>query len=62
MAHSPNSIIFNRFYSQHPNCSPTRASILTGRVSNRECISGAEGCGSTPAWECSEGEPLPTTT
>ena len=26
---------FNRFYSAHPRCSPTRASVMTGRHPNR---------------------------
>jgi arylsulfatase A-like enzyme len=26
---------FNRFYAAHPSCSPTRASVLTGRHPNR---------------------------
>ena len=26
---------FNRFYSAHPSCSPTRASVMTGRHPNR---------------------------
>jgi len=26
---------FDRFYAGHPNCSPTRASFLTGRHLNR---------------------------
>ena len=26
---------FNRFYAAHPSCSPTRASVMTGRHPNR---------------------------
>ncbi len=29
---------FDRFYSQHVNCSPTRTSILTGRHPNRSGV------------------------
>jgi arylsulfatase A-like enzyme len=30
---------FNRFYAAHPSCSPTRASVMTGRHPNRmECF------------------------
>ena len=39
-------------------CSPTRASALTGRTSNRECVGGAEGCGQSPAWNCGDNLPL----
>lgn len=30
-----NGLVFNRFYSAHPSCSPTRGSIITGRHPNR---------------------------
>jgi len=53
------TITFNRGYAGAPVCSPTRASILTGRTPNRDCIYDANGCGSLPAWNCSEPMPLP---
>ena len=30
-----NGLVFDRFYSAHPSCSPTRGSIITGRHPNR---------------------------
>jgi len=30
-AMAANGLRFNRFYAQHPSCSPTRASVMTGR-------------------------------
>ena len=60
MAASPNSLVFHRFYAS-PVCSPTRASILTGRTPNRECIWSAEGCGQQPGWSCVDPLPLPNT-
>ncbi len=40
----------DRFYSAHPSCSPTRASIITGRHPNR--------CGTfSPNWSTRPGEP-----
>lgn len=30
-----NGLVFNRFYSAHPSCSPTRGSVITGRHPNR---------------------------
>ena len=38
MAHGEHSILFNRFYSGGPTCSPTRGTLLTGRNHNRYCI------------------------
>jgi len=32
------SLRFDRFYSAHPSCSPTRASIMTGRHPNRSGV------------------------
>ena len=58
MAKSENSILFHRFYAGSAVCSPTRASALTGRTSDRDCISGAEGCGQKPAWSCADHLPL----
>lgn len=34
-AMASNSIVFNRFYAGAPVCSPTRASVMTGRTPNR---------------------------
>jgi arylsulfatase A-like enzyme len=42
MGQSPNSIVFNRFYSGGAVCSPTRSTMLTGRTSTRECIINVE--------------------
>ena len=58
MANSENSILSHRFYAGSAVCSPTRASALTGRTSDRDCISGAEGCGQKPAWSCADHLPL----
>jgi arylsulfatase A-like enzyme len=52
LALSDSTMLFRRFYSGSAVCSPTRASILTGRTPSRSCINGAEGCGTSPAWEC----------
>eukprot|EP01047_Picozoa_sp_COSAG01_P030351 COSAG01_NODE_2114_length_8392_cov_6.483058_3_plen_144_part_00 len=41
MSSSPHTIVFTRFYAGSAVCSPTRASVLTGRTSERECIYGA---------------------
>jgi len=38
MSRSDNSIRFDRFYSTSNVCSPTRASVLTGRIATRDCI------------------------
>jgi len=58
MANGPNSLLFHRFYAGSAVCSPTRASALTGRTSDRDCISTAEGCGQEPAWSCPDNLPL----
>ena len=50
LAHGPHSLVFHRFYAGSAVCSPTRASMLSGRTSDRECISVVEGCGQQPAW------------
>jgi hypothetical protein len=44
MSSSPHTIVFTRFYAGSAVCSPTRASVLTGRTSERECIYGAGEC------------------
>ena len=62
MARGSNTLLFHRFYAGSAVCSPTRASALTGRTSDRECIGGAEGCGQEPAWSCNTAKPLPPTT
>eukprot|EP00035_Acanthoeca_spectabilis_P002135 m.85326 g.85326 ORF g.85326 m.85326 type:complete len:572 (-) comp11375_c0_seq1:94-1809(-) len=62
MAKSDSSILFWRFYAGSGVCSPTRSAVLTGRTPNRECITGAEGCGQEPAWSCLDKMPLPPTT
>eukprot|EP00039_Didymoeca_costata_P025389 m.13161 g.13161 ORF g.13161 m.13161 type:complete len:719 (+) comp4799_c0_seq2:74-2230(+) len=59
MATSPHSILFHRFYAGSGVCSPTRSAMLTGRTPVRECIDGAEGCGTQPAWSCLDKMPLP---
>jgi arylsulfatase A-like enzyme len=58
MAFGANSMLFHRYYSGSAVCSPTRASSLTGRTSDRDCIGGAEGCGQEPAWKCANNLPL----
>src|SRR6056297_3783879 len=43
MANSKHSIVFDRFYANSPVCSPTRASLLTGKNANRFRIWNANG-------------------
>ena len=57
-AKSENSILFWRFYAGSGVCSPTRSAALTGRTPTRDCINGAEGCGTAPAWTCLDKMPL----
>ena len=40
-ATGPGSILFDRFYSGNPVCSPTRSALLSGRTPFRDCIFGA---------------------
>jgi len=59
MSKAPHVAVLERMYTGSPVCSPTRASFLTGRTPDRECIYTAEGCGQQPAWECDDQLPLP---
>ncbi len=59
LARAPGTIVFDRMYSGSPVCSPTRASLLSGRTPDRECVFNAEGCGQQPAWACINPEPFP---
>lgn len=54
MAADNNTIVFRNMHSGGTVCSPTRSSILTGRVGARDCISSALGCASQDALTCSE--------
>jgi arylsulfatase A-like enzyme len=42
MSHSADAVWFQRAYSGNPICSPTRASVLTGRTPARTCIYAVE--------------------
>jgi arylsulfatase A-like enzyme len=44
LAKSKNSAVLHRFYATAGVCSPTRASILTGRNNQRDCITHGLGC------------------
>ncbi len=59
LAGADSTIVFDRFYSGSPVCSPTRSSLLTGRTPDRECVFNAEGCGQEPAWSCINPQPFP---
>ena len=50
-ATGPGSMLFDRFYSGNPVCSPTRSALLSGRTPFRDCIFGAN-----------EQQPFPATT
>jgi arylsulfatase A-like enzyme len=55
-AKDDHTALFHRFYSASSVCSPTRATILTGRSNNRDCISFAlPCCNEDPAPTCSQG-------
>jgi len=63
LATSPGSTYFHRFYAAAGVCSPTRASILTGRTHQRDCINFALSCcQEDPAATCAAGNTgaLPT--
>lgn len=54
LAEADGTALFHRFYSASSVCSPTRASIVTGRTNNRNCISTAlHCCQEDPAPSCS---------
>ena len=40
LAMSDSTVYFHRFYAAAATCSPTRASVLTGRNNRRSCIDG----------------------
>ena len=62
MANSAHSIVFDRFYAGSGVCSPTRATVLTGRTNKRSCISGALNCDHVnPAWSCQMGSGIART-
>ena len=44
LATSPGSAYFHRFYAAAGVCSPTRASVMTGRTNARDCIDFALAC------------------
>ena len=55
-AMNPHSALFHRFYSASSVCSPTRATILTGRSNQRDCIASAlPCCQENPAPTCAQG-------
>lgn len=63
LATGPHSVLFHRFYSGAGVCSPTRASVLTGRNNKRGCIDSALPCDhmATEAGGCSQGPGLAKT-
>lgn len=59
LAAAPGTLVLDRMYAGSPVCSPTRASLLSGRTPDRECVFNAEGCGQQPAWQCVNPQPFP---
>ena len=45
-AMAANGLRFDRFYAGNPVCAPTRATVLTGRTNERDCINTALSCDS----------------
>lgn len=63
LATSDGSVYFHRFYAAAGVCSPTRASVMTGRTNARDCIDYALACcQEDPAATCAAGNTgtLPT--
>ena len=60
LATGDSAILFRRFYAGAGVCSPTRASVLTGRNNKRGCINSALPCDhmATGAANCSQGPGL----
>jgi arylsulfatase A-like enzyme len=60
LATGPHAVLFHRFSSGAGVCSPTRASVLTGRNNKRGCINSALPCDhmATEADGCSQGPGL----
>ena len=60
LATGPHSVLFHRFYSGAAVCSPTRASVLTGRNNYRGCVKSALPCDhmASGAANCSQGPGL----
>eukprot|EP00038_Savillea_parva_P014746 m.11998 g.11998 ORF g.11998 m.11998 type:complete len:695 (+) comp2898_c0_seq1:231-2315(+) len=60
LATGPHAVLFHRFYAGAGVCSPTRASVLTGRSNKRGCIDSALPCDhmASGAANCSQGPGL----
>ena len=59
MAHSPNTVLLQRYYSGAPICSPTRGTVLTGRNHNRCCLWNANIRAGHPDFIKAQPMPLP---